>query len=128
MKIAKCKDSLRGKSCTASLGPPSTSARTACWQWKSKANPLTSGPAKANGSHSGDPPQGIPGRSSNLSTYHWHVLKLQDGHFACLSDDLVEVFACPKVEATLRVAKHCYQDIPITIKDQPAENLFIDID
>ena len=45
-----------------------------------------------------------------------------------LSGDVVEVFACPKVEATLRVAKHCYQDIPITIKDQPAENLFIDID
>ena len=55
------------------------------------------------------------------------TLRLQDGQFARLSGDVVEVFACPKVKATLRVTKHCYQDIPITIKDQPAEDLFIDI-
>ena len=55
------------------------------------------------------------------------TLKLQDSHFARLSGEVVEVFACPKIEAILRVAKHCYQDIPITVKDQPAdEDLFID--
>ena len=56
------------------------------------------------------------------------TLRLQDGHFARLSGDVVELFACPKVAATLRVAKHCYQDIPISIKDQSVEDLFIDND
>ena len=43
---------------------------------------------------------------------------LQDGPFARLSNNFVEVFPCPKVEAVLQVTKHCYQD----------EDLFIDID
>ena len=45
-----------------------------------------------------------------------------------LSGRVVEVFACPKVETTLQVTKHCYQDIPVTIKDQPDKDLFINID
>ena len=45
-----------------------------------------------------------------------------------LSCRVVEVFACPKVETTLQVTKHCYQDIPVTIKDQPDKDLFINID
>ena len=55
------------------------------------------------------------------------TLKLQDGHFAPLARDLVQVFYCPKVKATLWVAEQYYQDIPVKIMDQPEENLFIDV-
>ena len=37
-------------------------------------------------------------------------LRLQDGHFALLAGDVVQVFSCPKMKATLRVDKQCYQD------------------
>ena len=56
------------------------------------------------------------------------TLRLQDRHFARLAGDVVELFACPKVTATLRVAEHCYQDIPVSIKDRATEDLFIDVD
>ena len=38
-----------------------------------------------------------------------------------------EVFVCPKVEALLTVDEHCYQDIPVKVKDQPEEDLFINV-
>ena len=41
---------------------------------------------------------------------------------------MVELFACPKVTATLRVAEHCYQDIPVSIEDRATRDLFIDVD
>ena len=40
------------------------------------------------------------------------TLRIQDGHFARLAGDVVEVFFCPKIKATLRVDTQCYQDIP----------------
>ena len=38
------------------------------------------------------------------------TLRPQDGHFAWLAGDVVQVFSCPKMKATLRVDKQCYQD------------------
>ena len=55
------------------------------------------------------------------------TLRFQDGHFARLAGDVVEVFSCFKVEATLWVDKQCYQDVMVKLLDRPGENLFIDV-
>ena len=35
------------------------------------------------------------------------TLRIQDGHFARLAGDVVEVFSCPKMKSTLCVDKQC---------------------